>query len=115
LYQCFDIDEVTPIQFVGVYVTRWRPAWGEPTVMFCEVEDNEALAFAAQLDEVRALVEAAIRNRQWWASECLDYLCSLREGEEADQDMIDYYNEHIDPLNVALAPFDQQGDEHGTA
>ena len=64
LYRCFDTDEETPVQFVGVYITRWRPAWGEPTVMFREAQEDEALAFAAQLPEVRALVEA-MRTVEW--------------------------------------------------
>ena len=55
LYRCFDTDEETPVQFVGVHPLRWRPAWGEPTAMFREAEDAEI----AQLPEVRELVAAA--------------------------------------------------------
>jgi len=30
-----------PLQYVGVYVLRWRPEWGEPTVGFVEDDSTE--------------------------------------------------------------------------
>ena len=39
LYQRFDVDEETPVQFLGVYTTRWRPEWGAPEAMFREYEE----------------------------------------------------------------------------
>ncbi len=52
MYRCFDVDEKTPVQFVGVYTTRWRPEWGEPTVMFREATNGEL----AECEAVEALV-----------------------------------------------------------
>jgi hypothetical protein len=54
LYQAFDVDEETPVQFLAVHPLRWRPEWGEPKIMFREVDDEtQALADAAP-----ALLEA---------------------------------------------------------
>lgn len=39
LFRRYDVDEETPVQFVGVYVLRWQPEWGSPTAMFAEVND----------------------------------------------------------------------------
>ncbi len=39
LFRMYEIDEETPVQFVGVYTTKWRPEWGEPTAMFAGVDD----------------------------------------------------------------------------
>jgi hypothetical protein len=48
LYHRYEVDETTPVQYAGVYVTRWRPEWGEPTVLFREVDDDvQELADAA--------------------------------------------------------------------
>lgn len=60
MYKCFAIDEKTLVQFVGVYATRWRPEWGEPTVMFREATDDEMLKTARQLPEVKALISALL-------------------------------------------------------
>jgi hypothetical protein len=32
------LEEGTPLQFLGVYATRWEPDWGDPTVGFLEVD-----------------------------------------------------------------------------
>ena len=58
LYRCLDVDEETPVQFVGVHPLRWRPAWGEPTAMFYEATEEDLLHAAWELPEVQALVEA---------------------------------------------------------
>lgn len=39
LFTIHEVDEKTPVQFVGVYTMKWRPEWGKPTVMFAEVDD----------------------------------------------------------------------------
>ena len=72
LYRRFDVDEETPVQFAAVYVTRWRPEWGEPTELFREAEedDAESLAFARQLPEVRALVEAVCEGPWHSVTDC---------------------------------------------
>jgi len=38
-YERYNVDEDTPVQFVGVYTTHWRSEWGEPEVMFAETSD----------------------------------------------------------------------------
>ena len=47
--------EGEPCQWVGVYVTRWQQEWGEPSVMFRDVDT----AAIASVPEVKALVDAA--------------------------------------------------------
>jgi hypothetical protein len=44
LYRRIEMDDYKdePIQFVGVYVLKWRPEWGEPEVLFVPVDDEEA-------------------------------------------------------------------------
>lgn len=34
------LEDGTPVQYVGVYVLRWRSEWGEPRVGFAEVEED---------------------------------------------------------------------------
>ena len=43
-----------PLQFVGVYVLRWRPEWGEPSIGF--VTDDET---ASELARLQRIEEAA--------------------------------------------------------
>ncbi len=38
LYKKIEVDETTPVQFLGVYVTKWRSEFGEPTAAFVEVD-----------------------------------------------------------------------------
>ncbi len=38
VYRQTSLKEGTPLQFLGVYATRWDPAWGDPTVGFLEVD-----------------------------------------------------------------------------
>ena len=62
LYQAFDVDETTPVQFAGVYVTRWESLlWGEPTILFREVDDatqRAADTAPALLKALKALLAA---------------------------------------------------------
>ena len=39
LFTIHDVDEETPVQFLGVHPFRWKPEWGEPQAMFVEVDD----------------------------------------------------------------------------
>ena len=39
LFTIHDVDEETPVQYVGVYTMNWRPEWGAPTVMFAPMDD----------------------------------------------------------------------------
>lgn len=48
LYQAFEVDEETPVQYLAVHPLRWQEHWGEPAIMFREVDDEtQALADAA--------------------------------------------------------------------
>jgi len=40
LYQAFDVNEETPVQWLAVHPLRWRREWGEPAIMFREVDDK---------------------------------------------------------------------------
>lgn len=65
LFQAFDVDEETPVQFLGVYTTRWRPEWGKPQIMFKEVDDP---VYEAALD-LLAACEVVMREDGHY-SEC---------------------------------------------
>lgn len=39
LFTTIEVDEDTPVTYVGVYTMKWRPEWGQPTVMFAPVDD----------------------------------------------------------------------------
>lgn len=41
LYKQVELKDGVIVQYVGVYVLRWRQEWGEPTVGFVEVDDEE--------------------------------------------------------------------------
>ena len=97
LYQAFDVDEVTPAQWLAVHPLRWQEHWGEPAIMFREVDDKtQALADAAHalLAALKALVavqEAAMagetgdsfRLRIEAAYEQAAAALALAEGKEA--------------------------------
>jgi len=54
-YKLVDLEEGTPVQYLGVYALKWRPEMGEPTVGF--VEDDEAETLRARVAELeRALL-----------------------------------------------------------
>lgn len=38
-------SEGVPVQYAGVYVTRWQREWGEPTILFCEAEEEDQVLF----------------------------------------------------------------------
>lgn len=58
-YQCYPVDEMPPVQFVGVYTMHWRPEWGEPEVMFAEVDAPLYNAALQLLEACRGLVKAS--------------------------------------------------------
>jgi len=41
LFKQVELKDGELVQFVGVYVTRWQPEWGQPSVGFVEVDENE--------------------------------------------------------------------------
>lgn len=43
-YKMLTEFEGVPVQYVGVYVLRWQRDWGEPTVAFAEMEEDEESA-----------------------------------------------------------------------
>jgi len=48
------------VQYVGVYVLKWDRAWGQPTVGFCEDEEENTQAIEAIPDMIEAL-KAVVR------------------------------------------------------
>ena len=64
LYQAFDVDEGTPVQWLAVHPLRWRPEWGEPAVMFREVDDEQQALFdaAPEMHAALARAEQTFRN-----------------------------------------------------
>jgi len=70
LYQAFEVDEETPVQYLAVHPLRWQEHWGEPSIMFREVDDKmQALADAAPalLEALRpfAFLAQAISRIPW--------------------------------------------------
>ena len=55
LVEMLEPTEGEDCQWLGVYVTRWQREWGEPSVMFRDVD----AAAIASVPEVKALVDAA--------------------------------------------------------
>jgi len=60
------------LTYVGVYVTRWQPKWGKPTVGFVETEKVEG---------VPALTTTEIAGRIRQYAEIMQFRC--RDGETA--------------------------------
>lgn len=67
IYKMVDLVEGTPMQYVGVYLLKWRQEWGQPEVGF--VEDDETAADIAQLRarivELRKAYDTAKIIIQW--------------------------------------------------
>ncbi len=42
IYKEVELKEGNPVQYVGVYLLRWRQEWGQPTIGFEQDEDFEA-------------------------------------------------------------------------
>jgi len=38
LYRKVELEEDTLVQYLAVYVTKWRPEWGEPSCGFVDAE-----------------------------------------------------------------------------
>jgi len=97
LYRRYDVDEETPVQFVGVYTTHWRSEWGEPEAMFAQVDDP-LIDTAPQLLEAASvglsLVEAQIEYRE-------------RMGYAVAEDTLEIRNE----LRAAIAATTGASDE----
>lgn len=43
LYQFVEPKDGNELQYVGVYVMRWNPSWGEPTVGFREADTEQMI------------------------------------------------------------------------
>lgn len=39
-YKIVELEEGVSVQYLGVYVLKWRREWGEPEVGFVEVDDD---------------------------------------------------------------------------
>ena len=66
LYECLEVDEETPVQYVGVYVMHWQPEWGEPEVAVREADDwlaqHDAEVRGGCAKQAPRAVEAIIEN-----------------------------------------------------
>ena len=57
LYKRVPVDEITPVECVGVYVTRWRSEWGEPTYAFVYAnEPSEINALNQRIADLESLL-----------------------------------------------------------
>ena len=63
LYKQVELKEGIEVQYLGVYILRWRPEWGEPSVGFVEtaskleeaVTQKGKLTYSDLMDSVRNL------------------------------------------------------------
>lgn len=103
LYQAYDPaeSEGVPVQYAGVYVTCWQREWGKPTILFCEVDEEEHVDLIQQSPEVQVLVKAVRESLDGDIHECK--LCNPRR--------ICAY--HIS-IHDALAPFEKEDDGRNT-
>ena len=74
-----------PLQFVGVYVLKWRPEWGEPTAGFVDDDETderieelqankrelraEIAALTSERDRLRLLARRLLNNLPDWEIE----------------------------------------------
>ena len=78
VYKRLDVCEGVPVQYVGVYVTKWRPEWGQPTAMFVEDDDPVRAAYDAQVARIATLTaqrDAALEACEAlieWRNGCAD-------------------------------------------
>lgn len=50
-----------PLQFVGVYVLRWQPQWGTPSVGFVEEDESDELSILrTRVEELEQAAKQAI-------------------------------------------------------
>lgn len=57
LYKQVELKDGVPVQYLGVYILKWRQEWGEPSVGFVPVEDDpyaRIAALEAELADERA-------------------------------------------------------------
>ena len=75
-----------PLQFVGVYVLKWRPEWGEPTAGFVDDDESDERIEELQANkrELRAELAALTseRDRLREALDCLAYYVEALGGYE---------------------------------
>lgn len=89
-YKRFEVDEETPVQFIGVYTTHWQPEWGQPEAMFREVDEDE---LSDWLDEQ---FKAKIQDRREC---CVCPICGDSEGYHAEDCEIGQLEEQIAMLS----------------
>ena len=125
LYRGIDVDEETPVQYAGVYITRWRSEWGEPTMLFFGVPVDElhehlddpeldalatkSAAWAKREAEARALVEAARDDYLapgQTVSESLRQLATQLSIEGWDDEWTGWLNTTAALIEKALIPFE---------
>ena len=72
LFEMVELEEGVEVQWVGVYVLKWQPEWGQPTVGFREKGICEWL-----YDEVHDV----------WETTCRKSFC-ITDGTPSDNDMV---------------------------
>ena len=40
-YKMVDLKDGVIVQYVGVYVLKWKPEWGQPSVGFVEINEED--------------------------------------------------------------------------
>ena len=79
-----------PLQYVGVYVLRWRPEWGEPTVGFVEDDATEE-----RLEALEALKEIAE-----------DFVEDSKQSIELEEVAVKWFRSYAQHFSSALEKID---------
>lgn len=97
-YRGYSMSEDVPVQYVGVYVLKWKPEWGAPDMMFAEEGGNMENTYAelyALIDELEkknpelswyyTTARAAARGAEESLQTCItDFKQRLAEAEQKD-------------------------------
>jgi len=94
LYQAFDVDEETPVQWLAVHPLRWREEWGEPAIMFREVDDETQTLN----DAAPALKAALVRAQQTFRN-----LLAGGFVEPEDSAATEIWMNELENMRIALA------------
>lgn len=81
MYKMVELDEETPVQYVGVHPLKWRPEWGMPKVGFVEADnDHESLKESMNNSEIGYLereiaqLRTEMKTKNMASSKALDRL-----------------------------------------
>ena len=59
LFKAVELKDGADVQYVGVYILKWRPEWGKPTIGFIEYESPEE-----EFDRIEDLEKARTALRE---------------------------------------------------